>query len=71
MNRASSDPRALLEIVSRLDGMIGELKDGGHALSAQLVSMARLELMMTLHQISEQEMGELRTMVEDNRPTLS
>jgi hypothetical protein len=66
MNSASSDPKALLDIVSRLDGVIGELKDGGQAFSAQLVAMARMELMMTVHRISEHEMGVLRSLFEDN-----
>ncbi|MDQ8727158.1 hypothetical protein [Bradyrhizobium sp. LHD-71] len=61
----SSDPRALLDIVSRLDEVIDELRDGGQALSAQLVAMARLELMRTAHHISEHEMGVLRSLVED------
>jgi hypothetical protein len=66
MKSASSDPKALLDIVSRLDGVIGELKDGGQAFSAQLVAMARMELMMTVHRISEHEMGVLRSLFEDN-----
>ena len=66
MKSASSDPKALLDIVSRLDGVIGELKEGGQAFSAQLVAMARMELMMTVHRISEHEMGVLRSLFEDN-----
>lgn len=65
MNRASSDPKALLDIVSRLDEVIEELKVGGQDFSAQLVAMARLELMMTVHRISEHEMGALRSLFED------
>jgi hypothetical protein len=65
MNRASSDPDTLLDIVSRLDGVIDELRDGGQAFSAQLVAMARMELMMTVHQISKHEMDELRSLFED------
>ena len=65
MNRACSDPEALLDIVSRLDGLIDELKDGGQAFSAQLVAMARMELMMTVHQISEYEMDVLRSLFEE------
>lgn len=64
MNHASSDPKALLDIVSRLDGVIDELRDGGQAFSAQLVAMARMELMMTVHEISEHEMGALRSLFE-------
>jgi hypothetical protein len=64
MNRACSDPEALLDIVSRLDGLIDELKDGGQAFSAQLVAMARMELMMTVHQISQYEMDVLRSLFE-------
>jgi hypothetical protein len=71
MNPAPDDPRKLLDIVSRLDGMIDELKDVGQDLSAQLVAMARLELMMTAHRISEQEMGALRSLFEDEYPMLS
>jgi hypothetical protein len=71
MNRASKDPKALLEIVSRLDGVIGDLKDGGQDFSAQLVAMARLELMMTVHRISEHEMGALRSLFEDQPQMLS
>jgi hypothetical protein len=67
MNRMSDDPHALLDIVSRLDGVIDELKDGGQAFSAQLVAMARLELMMTVHRISEHEMGALRSLFEDKQ----
>jgi hypothetical protein len=66
MSRTSSDPKALLDIVSRLDEVIDELKDGGQAFSAQLVAMARMELMMTVHRISEHEMGALRSLFEDN-----
>ena len=66
MNSASNDPKALLDIVSRLDGVIGELKDGGQAFSAQLVAMARMELMMTVHRISEHEMGVLRSLFDDS-----
>lgn len=62
MNRASNDPKALLDIVSRLDGVIDELKDGGQDFTAQLVAMARMELMMTVHRISEHEMGALRSL---------
>jgi len=65
VNRTSSDPKALLDIVSRLDGVIGELKEGGQAFSAQLVAMARMELMMTVHRISEHEMGALRSLFEE------
>ena len=68
MSRESSNPQALLDIVSRLDGVIGELKDGGQGFSAQLVAMARLELMMTVHRISEQEVGALRSLFEDGHP---
>ncbi len=71
MNRMSDDPDALLDIVSRLDGVIDELKDGGQAFSAQLVAMARLELMMTVHRISEHEMGALRSLFEDEHQMLS
>lgn len=67
MNRLSSDPQALLKIVSRLDGLIDELKDGGQEFSAQLVAMARLELMMTVHRISEDEMDVLRSLFEDEQ----
>jgi len=66
MNSASSDPKALLDIVSRLDGVIDELKDGGQAFSAQLVAMARMELMMTVHRNLEHEMGVLRSLFEGN-----
>ena len=45
--------------------MIDELKDGGQAFSAQLVAMARLELVMTVHRISEHEMDVLRSLFED------
>ncbi len=62
---------ALLDIVSRLDGVIDELKDVGQDFSAQLVAMARLELMMTAHRISEQEMGALRSLFEDELEVLS
>jgi cell division protein ZapA (FtsZ GTPase activity inhibitor) len=65
MNCASSDPKTLLDIVSRLDGVIDELKDGGQGFCAQLVAMARMELMMTVHRISEHEMGELRSLFAD------
>jgi hypothetical protein len=65
MNRGSSDPETLLDIVSRLDEVIDELKDGGQAFSAQLVAMARMELMMTVHRISEHEMDVLRSLFED------
>ena len=65
MNRGSSDPQTLLDIVSRLDGLIDELKDGGQVFSAQLVAMARMELVMTVHQISEHEMDVLRSLFED------
>jgi len=61
-NCASNDPKALLDIVSRLDGVIDELKDGGQGFCAQLVAMARMELMMTVHRISEQEMCALRSL---------
>jgi hypothetical protein len=71
MNRASSDPHTLLDIVSRLDGLIDELKDGGQPFSAQLVAMARLELMMTVYQISEHEMGALRSLIEDKPQMMS
>lgn len=71
MNRVSNDPKSLLDIVSRLDGVIGELRDGGQAFSAQLVAMARLELMMTVHRISEHEMGALRSLIEDKPQRLS
>ena len=75
MNAASDDPSpsspepsnrmALLDIVSRLEEVIDELKVIGQDFSAQLVGMARLELMMTAHRISEQEMGALRSLFED------
>jgi hypothetical protein len=65
MNCASSDPKALLDIVSRLDGVIDELKDSGQGFCAQLVAMARMELMMTVHRISEQEMVALRSLFVD------
>jgi cell division protein ZapA (FtsZ GTPase activity inhibitor) len=65
MNRGSSSPETLLEIVSRLDGLIDELKDGGQVFSAQLVAMARMELVMTVHQISEHEMDVQRSLIED------
>jgi hypothetical protein len=71
MNRVSNDPKALLDIVSRLEGVIEELKNGGQAFSAQLVSMARLELMMTVHRISEHEMGALRSLFDDEQRVLS
>ena len=71
MNHASDDPHALLDIVSRLDSVIHELKDGGQVFSAQLVAMARLELMMTVHRISEHEMGALRSLFEDKQQMLS
>jgi hypothetical protein len=72
MSRTCRDPQALLDIVSRLEGVIGELKDGGQTFSAQLIAMARLELMMTVHRISENEMGALRqSLVEDKSRTLS
>jgi hypothetical protein len=71
MNHASDDPHALLDIVSRLDSVIDELKDGGQVFSAQLVAMARLELMMTVHRISEHEMGALRSLFEDKPQMLS
>lgn len=65
INRTCNDPKALLDIISRLDRVIGELRDGGQAFSAQLVAMARMQLVMTVHQISEQEMGVLRSLFED------
>lgn len=65
MNRASSDTQTLLDIVSRLDGVIDELKDGGQAFPAQLVAMARMELVRTAHQISEHEMDVLRSLFEE------
>lgn len=71
MNSGSSDPETLLDIVTRLDGVIQQLRDGGLDFSAQLVSMARLELMMTVHRISEQEVGELRSLSEGERKMLS
>ena len=71
MNCASKDPDALLDIVSRLDGVIDELRDGGQTFSAQLVAMARLELMMTVHRISEHEVGALRSLFEDKPPMMS
>jgi hypothetical protein len=71
INRASKDPEALLQIVARLEGVIDELKDGGQDFSAQLVAMARLELMMTVHRISEHEMGALRSLFEDQPQMLS
>ena len=70
MNCASDDSRTLLDIVSRLDGVIDELKVVGQDFSAQLLAMARLELMMTAHRISEQEMGALRSLI-DNEPQAS
>lgn len=65
MNRESSDSESLLNIISRLDGVIDELKDGGQAFSAQLVAMARMELMMTVHRISQHEMDVLRSLFEE------
>lgn len=70
-NCASKDPDALLDVVSRLDEVIDELRDGGHAFPAQLVAMARLELMMTVHRISEHEMGVLRSLFQHNPHMLS
>ena len=67
----ASDSRALLDIVSRLDGVIDELKVVGQDFSARLLAMARLELMMTAHRISEQEMGALRSLFEDEYQVLS
>ncbi|WP_160170461.1 hypothetical protein [Afipia sp. P52-10] len=43
---------------------MAELRSGGLDFSAQLVAMARLELMMTVHRISEQEVGALRSLFE-------
>lgn len=71
MNHVSKDPSALLDIVSRLDEVIDELRGGGQDFSAQLVAMARLELMMTVHRISEHEMGALRELFEDEHQMLS
>jgi hypothetical protein len=71
MNRASNDPGALLDLVSHLDGLIEDLKEAGQAFPAQLVAMARLELMMTAHSISEHEMGALRSLFEDKPQMLS
>jgi hypothetical protein len=71
VKRVHNDPKALLDIVSRLDGLIDELKDGGQPFSAQLVAMARLEIMMTVHRISEQEVGALRSLFEDEHRMLS
>jgi hypothetical protein len=71
MNREVKDPDALLDIVSRLDDVIDELKDGGQVFSAQLVAMARLELMMTVHRISEHEMGALRSLFDEPPQMLS
>jgi hypothetical protein len=65
INHACSDPKALLDIISRLDGVIGELRNSGQAFSAQLVAMARMQLVMTVHQISEQEIGVLRSLFEE------
>lgn len=70
-DRTSRDPDALLDIVSRLGEVIDELRDGGHAFPAQLVAMARLELMMTVHRISEDEVGALRSLFEDKPQMLS
>ncbi|ETR79063.1 hypothetical protein X566_10840 [Afipia sp. P52-10] len=64
MNNGSSDAEALLDIVARLDAIMAELRSGGLDFSAQLVAMARLELMMTVHRISEQEVGALRSLFE-------
>jgi hypothetical protein len=71
MNRVAKDPKALLDIVSLLEGVIDELKDGGQDFSAQLVAMARLELMMTVHRISEHEIGALRSLFEEPQQMLS
>jgi hypothetical protein len=71
MKRVLKNPDALLNIVSRLDGLIDELKDGGQPLSARLIAMARLEIMMTVHRISEQEVGALRSLFEDEHRMLS
>jgi hypothetical protein len=65
INRACSDPKALLDIISRLDGVIGELRGSGQAFTAQLVAMARMQLVMTVHEISEHEMGVLRSLFEE------
>lgn len=65
VNRVCNDPKALLDIISRLDGVIGELRDNGQTFSAQLVAMARMQLVMTVHEISEQEMGVLRSLFEE------
>jgi hypothetical protein len=71
MNNGSNDTEALLDIVARLDGVIAQLREGGLDFSAQLVAMARLELMMTVHRISEQEVGALRSLFEEERKLLS
>lgn len=71
MSSASNDTETLLDIVARLDGVIEQLREGGLDFSAQLVAMARLELMMTVHRISEQEVGALRSLFEDERKMLS
>jgi hypothetical protein len=65
INHACNDPKALLDIISRLDGVIGELRSSGQAFSAQLVAMARMQLVMTVHEISEQEIGVLRSLFEE------
>ena len=65
VTHACNDPQALLDIISRLDGVIGELRGSGQAFSAQLVAMARMQLVMTVHQISEQEVGVLRSLFEE------
>jgi hypothetical protein len=49
------------------DGLIDELRDYGQELSAQLVAMARLELMVTVHSIVDDEMDVLRSLFEDEQ----
>jgi hypothetical protein len=64
MNQMSKDPEALLDIVARLDEVIEELKGSRQDFCAQLVGMARLELMMTVYRISEHEVGALRSLID-------
>lgn len=70
MNQMRKDPEELLDIVARLDDVIEELKGRRQDFCAQLVSMARLELMMTAYRISEHEVGALRSLI-DNEPQAS
>ena len=70
MNQMPKDPEALLDIVARLDELIEELKGSRQDFCAQLVGMARLELMMTVYRISEHEVGALRSLI-DSEPQAS